>query len=267
MTLEAFVTLMEGIAPLALQEDFDHSGLQCGEMHQEIHTILLALDCTEAVVQEAIAKGAQLIVTHHPLLFHPIQDLTDQGYVQRILRKLVRHNIALFAAHTNLDNVDGGVCDALAHVFALENTEKILDSGMLFCGKPQGYGRIGDIPPVALRDFAAQAKQKLQAARVAFVGDPGRIISRLAVASGSGGVCFAQAAAMGADCILSAEIKHSVALEFAAQGVCLVDAGHYATEKVVLPVLQERLQSALIALQYTVSVLRADADRDVFAGV
>lgn len=121
--LHDIVGAVERFAPTALQESYDNAGLYCGDLSSEIGQVLTCLDITEQVVDEALTKGCQLVLAHHPVLFRPIKRLTGSSYVERILLKAIRNNIALYAAHTNLDNVSGGVNFALAEKLGLRNNK------------------------------------------------------------------------------------------------------------------------------------------------
>ncbi|WDF55390.1 Nif3-like dinuclear metal center hexameric protein [Mucilaginibacter sp. KACC 22063] len=122
MKLAELTNYLESLAPLAYQEDYDNSGLIVGRPDQEIHQALISLDCTEAVVDEAIAKGCQLIVSHHPIVFKGIKKFNGQTYVQRVVEKAIRHHIAIYAIHTNLDNVTGGVNQRICDVLGLKDS-------------------------------------------------------------------------------------------------------------------------------------------------
>src|ERR1700756_4137346 len=117
MKLSQLTTYLESIAPLAYQEDYDNSGLIVGHPEQEIGQALISLDCTEAIVDEAIAKGCRVIVSHHPIVFRGLKKLNGKTYVERVVEKAIKNDIAIYAIHTNLDNVMDGVnakiCEAL----------------------------------------------------------------------------------------------------------------------------------------------------------
>src|SRR5690606_629596 len=114
MKLSELTGYLENLAPLALQESYDNSGLLVGDPRQEISQALIALDCTEAVVDEAISTGCQVVITHHPIIFKGLKRLTGANYIERVVMKAIRHDIALYAIHTNLDNVTGGVNSKIA---------------------------------------------------------------------------------------------------------------------------------------------------------
>ncbi len=122
MKLHQLTTYLESIAPLAYQEDYDNSGLIVGSGDQEIDQALISLDCTEDVVDEAIRTGCQLIISHHPIVFKGLKRFNGKSYVERVVQKAIRHDIALYAIHTNLDKVTGGVNARIAQTLGLQNT-------------------------------------------------------------------------------------------------------------------------------------------------
>lgn len=261
MKFRSVIDIMEEIAPQELMMDFDNSGLQCGDVDMEVQGILLALDCTDAVVDEALRLGANVIITHHPLIFHPIKKVDKSNRVGRLLLRLIENRIGLFAAHTNLDIADGGICDELAGMFGMTGVEKVD-----MTTEQDGYARVGDIVPRTVAELAADAKEKLNAKYVRYTGDSGRVVSRLCVASGSGSSCFGKALEMGAECVISGDIKHDVALDFPAMGLDIIDAGHFATENIILPRLLRHLQSGLDSIKY-ITVQIAETSVDAFTSV
>lgn len=262
MKIEQIIDIMENIAPMRLMMDFDNSGLQFGYKGKEVGRVLLALDCTDAVLDEAVQAGADMIITHHPLIFHPIKRIDDSSRVGSLLMRLVREDIALYSAHTNLDIVDGGICDQLAELFGLEDITKVdVDE------RGEGYARVGNIKPMPLGELAMLAKQKLRARYVRHTGDAGRVVSRVCVASGSGSSCFEKAAAIGAECVITGDVKYDPALDYPAIGMDIIDAGHFATEIIAMPELFKRLQSELDGLKYSVDVQVAKASVDPYTSV
>jgi len=238
--------LIDGFAPFDIAEDFDNVGLLVGRAAQEVHTALVALDVTPGVIEEAKRQGAQLIVTHHPLLFAPRRDLREEDREGALLAALVRAELSLIAAHTNFDKAAGGVNDAL----------------LAAIGLPEGEGEGGltrtvDLPePMALGELARRVEARLGDAvrRFALPGDDAPV-RRLTVSSGAGGDSWAQALADGADCFLTGECRHHFALEAVQRGLRVLEAGHAATERPGAAALCEALQSAADAVQYPVRIV------------
>lgn len=243
MKLADFILQMEAIAPKELAMDFDNVGLLIGPDHDEIHKVLVALDCTLAVADEAIAWGADIVLTHHPLFFREIKrflpDLPDTAAAYR----LVRHGIGMFAAHTNLDAAQGGVNDCLGAILNIENTKSFGDDGI---------GRVGDLcggTPNTLLNFARHVEAVLHTT-ARFVGDADAPVNCVAVLGGGGGGEIDDAKAAGADTFITGEIKHNQALDAQFIGLNVIEAGHYETEKIVLLPLIERLQQLNDDVQY-----------------
>lgn len=260
MKLQQLMDVMETIAPAWLAEDFDNSGLQCGNAEQEVNRILLSLDCTDAVIDEADELGADCIVTHHPLIWQPLKCVDESNRVSHLVRRLIKRDIALFAAHTNLDSAQGGICDVLAKLFGLQDAEVLLPAD----GEGNGYARKGYIAPMTVEQLADKARQVLDAGYVRYSGDGTRVVDTVAVASGSGSSAFDAALEAGVQCMISGDIRYDNGLDYTAMGMALIDAGHFATENIILPELQRRLQNALDTLQYSVDLRIAHASQDAF---
>ncbi|MBA4348194.1 MAG: Nif3-like dinuclear metal center hexameric protein [Clostridiales bacterium] len=243
MKMWEFAALMERIAPKELALEFDNQGLLIEPDHSEINRVLVALDCTKAVAEEAAEWGADLVLTHHPLFFHPVKKLAYSDPATAAACVLLRHGIGLFAAHTNLDASHGGVNDTLCAMLGIREAIPF----------NEGIGRIGQLKePESLSAFAKRAELILST-HVCVSGDPERMISNVAVMGGSGGSSVVYAATQGADLLLTGELKHSDALDAQMLGVSLVVAGHYETEAVVLEPLMKRLQNDCLGVQYKLS--------------
>lgn len=230
---------IDGFAPFATQMDFDNAGLLVGDGQAEVRRVLLALDATLEVVKEAVRKRCQLIVSHHPLIFHPLKAVRPEDPTQAVVAQLIRKNIALISAHTNLDIAPGGVNDVLMDRLGGKVTG-VLEP----MGESWGMGRVGELDqPMPPKDFAAMVKKALGAKAVrATLG--GRPVKKLAVCGGAGGDLLELAVSLGADAYVTADVKHHEFLAAQALGVTLVDGGHFSTENPVMPVLAERLRRA-----------------------
>lgn len=243
MKIHEFIAAMERIAPKELALEFDNPGLLIEPDHAEISRVLVALDCTKAVADEAAAWGADLVLTHHPLFFHPVQRLSYSDPATAAACVLVRNGIGLFAAHTNLDAAHGGVNDTLCALLGIHEAIPF----------DEGVGRVGLLKqPETLEQFAKRAETVFHA-RVAVSGAPEKVVSRVAVMGGSGGGSVRLAAEQKADLLLTGELKHSDALDAQMLGLGLVVAGHYETEAVVLEPLMKRLQNDCFGVQYQLS--------------
>lgn len=236
------VDLVGGVAPYELAEEWDNVGLLVGRRDSEVTRILVALDLTQAVIDEAKALGAQMVVTHHPLMFSARKRITDADREGRLILSLAEEHIAMLAAHTNLDAASGGVNDTLMALMGVKNV------------MGEGCVRVGDLPEgTTLGMLAARARAKLHTA-VRIYGAEEMEVHRLGCCSGAGSSELGEAIALGADCFITGEVKHSAALDAMDAGVCLIEAGHFETENPVCEVLAGALQNAADALQYNVTV-------------
>lgn len=245
------------IAPVRYQMDFDNAGFLVGNGGTAVKNALLALDITDAVIAEAIELRAQLIVSHHPLIFTPLRHATTDDLAGRKVLAMARHGISAICMHTNLDAAEGGVNDVLADLFGIRQRTAFAD----------GCGRVGEIDPITVPELAALAQRKLAAlcnapdtgaaVQVKFA-DAGKPVHRLAVISGAGGSLFAEAIAEGADCLLTGEANHHHALDAKRLGLSLIAAGHYATEFPVTAAVAAALRTALPELEVLVSTENRD---------
>lgn len=233
-TVTQIYNAIDRLAPFWLTMDFDNTGILVGDRNREVSCALLALDCTPAVVEQAKQLGAQLIITHHPVIFHPLKRVNEDAVVYQ----LIRSDIAVISAHTNLDIAQGGVNDALASAIGLRDCR-----GLELLNEQTGawLGRIGTLPePLFPEAFAAHVKSCLNAASVKFAAAP-RAIHTVALCSGSGADCLDAAISAGADALLTSEVKQHEYLAAAAAGISIFDAGHFDTEDIVIEPLRDYL--------------------------
>lgn len=219
-------------APFDSAESFDNVGLMMGDMDALCQTILFALDATEEVADEAIRLGAELIVTHHPFIFHGIKCIDYTGPQGRTLCKLSQNHVSVLSAHTNWDKAPGGVSDALARALGLE--------GVIRC---DDFLRLGYLPTaVSAEEFALLVQERLLVQPRMFAAK-GKSIRNVAVAGGAYGEAGEIAAGFGADAFLVGEIRHHEILDACARGLAVVDAGHFHTEFPGIRALYERFSA------------------------
>jgi dinuclear metal center YbgI/SA1388 family protein len=232
LTLADIVGIFEDRYDPAWAESWDAVGLVCGDPGAQVRRVLFAVDPVAEVADEALGWGADLIVTHHPLLLRPVHGVPATTPKGRLVHRLIRGGTALFTAHTNADVADPGVSDALARAVGLTGDLRPLSPSP--DDPRRGLGRVGELPePLTLREFAAGAAEGLPATagglRVA--GDPDALIRTVAVCGGAGDSLLGAARAAGADVYLTADLRHHPASEFREAGTtALVDAAHWATE-------------------------------------
>lgn len=227
-------------APRDLAESWDNVGLLVGDPDSEVRRILVALDVTEWVVEEAIEKDCQLIVAHHPVMncaWHQVQTLRTDDRQGRVLTALVKKGIAAICMHTNLDAAEGGVNDLLAEKLGLSDLEMLTE---------EKIGRIGTLKcEIPLVEFTHSVIESLGCNGLRYV-DAKRPVRRVAVGGGACGCYIPQAIAAGCDTFVTSDLKYNDFLD--TEGLNLVDAGHFPTENVVCPALQERLAKAFPAV-------------------
>lgn len=227
MTVKDVYDRINQAADFSLAMDFDNPGLLVGDPNAQITSALAALDVTDAVIAEAIERGANLIVTHHPVIFHPLKRVTSDTLVW----KLIRNNLSVISAHTNLDIAKGGVNDILAEKLELLDIQPLENE--------EGMGRAGTLsrgmtPP----ELAYYTKQKLNVDAVRYC-DGGKAIQKVAVCGGSGGSLLDSAFANGCQAFITGDVKHDVMLDAVHKGITLIDAGHFGTETLVVAYLAQ----------------------------
>lgn len=227
------------LAPLELQLGFDNSGFLFGRDTASVTKALLALDVTSAVVDEAIEQGAELVISHHPLIFSPLKSVTDEK-----LLRLARHQIGVISMHTNLDIAKGGVNDVLMAALGAQVQGGLDEYG---CGR---VGRLDKAMP--MEEFLPFCKAVLKTAGLRYY-DSGRQVSKLAVMGGSGGDSLETAYRLGCDTYLTADIKYHQFLEAQELGINLIDGDHFCTENLVIPVLAQRLRTAFPETEFNIS--------------
>lgn len=234
---------LSGKAPLELALSFDNVGLLVGRRDKVVSRILTALDITDEVIQEAIRLKADLIVSHHPLFFE-LKTVTDQSWTAERALTLAENSIAAICMHTNLDAARGGVNDALLHTLGAEGDQALEDSNI---------GRIGHLPaPMQLEGFLKQVKTALNGNGLRY-HNAGKAVYKIAVCGGSGGSDIELASQAGCDTYVTADIKYDQFLEAKHLGLNLIDADHFCTENVVVPVLHSWLTNAFPAVDVLIS--------------
>lgn len=232
------LSILDFIAPFAMAEPWDNVGLMVGDPDQQVSGILIGLDPTEALLHEALALNLNTILTHHPLIFHPLKAIPNNTPMGRILKTALGHDLSLIACHTNLDLVAAGVSNALAEELGLRDTEPLAAAP----GQSPGFGKIGTLPaPLPSEQFLSLLLTALAAPGLQLAGVLPETITRVALCGGSGSDLAETAWRMGAQVYITGEIKHSVARWAEGAGFCVIDAGHYPTENLIVPVLAEIL--------------------------
>lgn len=243
MKVKEIISALEEFAPLALQDGYDNAGLQIGLAKDADATgALLCLDVTEEVVDEAIRQGCNLIISHHPLMFHPLKKITGDDVSSRVIIKAVKKDITIYSAHTNLDVAYGGVNYKIAEKLGLQDLQWLRERGTYQSAGQTltaGDGVIGTLPtPIDAKDFMEVVKETF-AIRSLRVNDPGqKTISRVALCGGAGSSLIPVAAEQGADAFLTGEIGYHRFFGYDDK-MLLVEMGHYESEQYTLEIFSE----------------------------
>lgn len=251
--LRDIIAVIERLAPLRYQEEWDNSGLQVGFPDAETGSVLVCLDVTEEIVEEAVARKCDLIVSHHPLIFKALRQVSDASYQQRCVVRALAAGIAVYSAHTSLDNAPGGVNHRIAGKLGLHDLRWLSPKE----GGEAGSGLVGELPePVDAAAFLARVRHDFGVSCLRHSAPDGRMIRRVALCGGAGAFLLRDAVRAGADCFLSGEFHYHDYFEN--QGVLLCELGHYQSEQFTRDLLLEHLAAGCPGLR----VVRTDLNTD-----
>lgn len=228
MKCHELIRELEALYPPAAAEPWDNSGLQLGSLDADLSRVLVTLDVTDEAVDEAIQCEADLILAHHPLIFSPIKRVTEDDLAGRRILKLARAGISCYAMHTNYD-----VCrmaELNAAQLSLRDTEVLMETASKE-EESQGIGRVGFLPsPLGLSDLCQLIKERLKIPALRCYGETDEMIRRVAISGGSGKGMTTYAIKAGAQVLVTGDVDYHSAIDAAAMGLCVIDAGHYGTE-------------------------------------
>ena len=256
-TVNDILSYIHTLAPRYMKMDWDNVGLLCGSGSTPVTKLLAALDPFEHVCKEAADWGAELIVTHHPLIFRPLPAITDETSIGRGILQLCRHGISAINAHTNLDCAPGGVNDVLAEVLGLSHISVIRPSGVDENGREWGLLHCGSIPEMSLDAFMTTVKEKLGCPQLRYA-DGGKPVRKVAVGGGSCADGMMDALDAGCDTFVTADVKYNQFWDAKELGLNLIDAGHFYTENPVVAVLAAKIAAAFPEIQVKISETHAD---------
>ena len=256
-TVGDILKYIETLAPRSMKMDWDNVGLLCGSKATPVTKVLVALDPFEGVCREAAQWGAQLIVTHHPVIFQAPKAITDETSVGRSILQLCAHGISAINAHTNLDCAPGGVNDVLAKKLALVNVQVVDPEGTDENGNEWGLLRMGDVPEQPLDAFLNRVKTLLGCEGLRYV-DGGKPVRKVAVGGGSCAGEMLDALRAGCDTFVTADVKYNQFWDAHDLGMNLIDAGHFHTENPVVAVLADKIAAAFPEIEVKISEIHAD---------
>ena len=247
------IDFMNSFCPPHLAFSGDNVGLLTGSGNKEVSKILITLDVDEKVINEAADINADAIISHHPLMFRGTKRLTDSTPEERTLVSLIKNNIPLFSAHTNLDCANGGLNDYLAKKIGLKNT-KVIDVVDTINGVEHGYGRVGTLQEEqTLSVMLSRCTDVLETPFVKYVGDPDKIISTVAVNCGAGSDAIDFCIENNVDLFITGDVKYNPARDAMENNMALIDAGHYETEHIVCELLFDILSSEFADVEFVIS--------------
>ncbi len=243
MKCSEIIRLLEEDYPVSAAESWDNPGLLVGRADRKVKKIFVALDVTDETLEQAVQAGADLMITHHPLIFGSLKQVNDQSFIGRRVLKLIENGISYYAMHTNFDV--RGMADINERQLGLTDTEVLEVTGE-HAGVPEGIGRVGSLSkPLSLKEMAELVKTGMQIPSVLLYGSPEHIIRRAAVSSGSGKSMVPAALAAGAEVLVTGDVDYHTAIDALAQGLAVIDAGHYGTEYCFIAFMKEKLELLL----------------------
>ncbi len=246
---------LEEWAPASLAEEWDNVGIQVGDPLARVKRLVTALDVTIPLVDYAIEQNANMILTHHPLIFSPIKKLDLSTPIPALIARLIKKDIALASAHTNLDSALHGVSDELVSMLNLKEVTPLVPSAESHEAST-GIGRTGILPkPLKLKEVIDRVIKSLDVPGVSAAGNPDMNIRKIAVCGGSGSSLWPVFLKCGADLFLTAEIKHNIFREAEMMGLAVIDAGHFATEWPIIPALTRYMQDIAVKRGWDLEIL------------
>ena len=240
MKCSEIIERLENLSPTSFAENWDNIGLLAGRRDKEVKCIYIALDATDEVIADAIRQGADMLITHHPLIFTKLNRIDTDHFIGRRLFKLIQNDISYYAMHTNFDVM--GMADAAADELALQDRQ-VLELTYEDDISKEGIGRFGRLrEQMSLLTCAEFVKKVFQLESVRVWGKENKIIEKVALAPGSGGSCIRHALALGADVLVTGDIDHHEGIDALAQGLAIIDAGHYGVEHIFIKDMEEYLK-------------------------
>jgi len=236
MHIDEVIKIMEGIADPGLAAKWDNQGIQVKTGKTEIGSVLVALEISKVVIAEAVEKRADMIITHHPLIFEPVNSIDANNVTGNHIVGLIEAGISVYSAHTNFDEAPGGNNDHIAALLKLENI-------MAFGG--EAFGRFGEFKDeMSIEEVCSVVKESLSLKQVTAVGDPEARIKRVGLCAGAGSDMIDRAFALGCHLFITGDVRYHDARKASECGLCLLDAGHFGTEKFFVDNFAARLKAA-----------------------
>lgn len=246
---------MELLAPTYLKEDFDNVGLMVGDKNKEVKKVLLALDCTLKVIEEAKKENVELIITHHPLIFKRPSSITTDTLQGKKIIELIKNDISLYSSHTNLDSVENGLNDTIVSILGFDNS-KILEKNKR--DDKAGLGRIVSLKEsIQLEDLISKIKKSLNINNLRVVKGKDKV-NKIAIINGSGQDFIGKAVALGADCIITGDTTYHFASDYKEMKISILDVGHFASEQITFFNVMENLKEKFKDVEFITSTVEED---------
>ena len=246
MKCHEVIAKLEELSPPSYAAEWDNVGLLVGRKEKEVRKIYIALDATDEVIQNAIDLQADMLLTHHPLIFTPLKRVNSEHFIGRRILRLAKHDIAYYAMHTNFDVM--GMADAAADEIGLKK-RTVLDITFEDEIAKEGFGRVGKLPHImTLKECADYVKQCFHMEHVTVYGDMEMMMETAAICPGSGKSMIHAAVSQGADVLITGDIDHHDGIDANAQGLQIIDAGHFGIEKIFVPYMKEYLKREFVEL-------------------
>ena len=240
---------MERIAPPCLKEDYDNVGLMVGNSEKEVKKVLLALDCTKEVIEEAKSIKTEMIITHHPLIFRKPSRIVYEDLQGFKIIELIKNDISLYSSHTNLDSVKGGINDSIVNILGFEKG-KIIDPSKIKGYEDSGIGRIVTLKEaIDIEDLIKQVKTALSIKDLRVVL-AGKSVKKIAIINGSGQDYFNDAAKMGVDCIITGDTTYHFASDYKEMGINILDPGHFSTEWIIFLEVMKKIEDKFKNIEF-----------------
>jgi GTP cyclohydrolase I len=265
-TLSDIIPILEDIAPPSLAEEWDNVGFQIGDLRSKVRSLWVALDPGEDVVAAACQAGVDLLVTHHPLFFRPVKQIDVGSPLGGVVERLIRHRLAVYSMHTNLDAVHGGLNDWLAHRLGLRQIRPLLPNAGSAQPSRHGLGRVGMLKAAMhLKDLALEVKRRLTLNTVRVAGDAMLRVKRVALSTGSGGSLSAAFLASDAEVFISGDLRYHDARDIEAAERGLIDVGHFHSEHLMTAQLAQCLRRAFDRRRIRIRVEACPLEHDPFS--
>jgi GTP cyclohydrolase I len=260
--------VLNDFAPLELAENWDNVGLLVSSSHKEINNILLALDLTDDVLNEAISRKIDFIITHHPIIFKPLKKITTQSQIQKRIIKLIQNDISLYTAHTNLDSTVGGTNDVLFDLLELKNRETLFESNS--DKYTFGLGRVGELKsPMGFIDFANYVKCKLGINSMSYSSSSVKQIKKIALCTGSASdnIYIDRAVHKNCDAYITGDVTYHNAQYAVDSNINIIDGTHFATEHIFKDSIKKHIEKKCFESNLTVNILKSNVERNILTTI